>query len=261
MNAEEHETAAHGREVATREAAVTRSLSITEIVIDDALQVRAKIDGGTVNRYADAMRVGVVFPPIKVVRINGAYVLIDGWHRIAAATSAGHTVIEAEAVPVEDFETAGWLAAAANLSHGLPLKRAERRKVFRAYVSARQYRKGRTGNRIKSAREISAELGGLVVHRTVLDWMKQDAPRVYELMRREENSTLKRKERRDPDDTFVSIATGAIEQALNSFSGIKDPAKRGELIAQVRGAAATMEASGPWVEPPPLEEEDGDFAF
>jgi hypothetical protein len=253
--------ATHGREGAAGKAPVTRGLPIRDIVIDDTLQVRAEIDGGTVKRYADAMRAGVTFPPVKVARINGAYVLVGGWHRVLAAQRVGHTTIEADIVPVEDFETAGWLAASDNLTHGLPLKRREIRAVFRAYVRAKQYRKGRTGNRIKSSREISAELGGWVVHRTVLEWMRQDFPKVYELMSREENSTLKRKERRDPDDIFVSIVTEAIEQALNSFNGIKDPAKRGELIARVRGAAVTMEAAGAWVEPPPLEDEDDDVPF
>lgn len=249
-------TATHGREGAAEKAAATRSLSITEIVIDDALQVRAKIDGGTVKRYADAMRTDAAFPPIKVARINGVCFLVDGWHRVAAAQQVGRSAIEAEITPANDFETARWMAASANLAHGLPLKRREIRSVFRAYVKARQYLKGRTGTRIKSSREISAELGSWISHQTVIAWMRQDAPKVYALMGKEEVSMNKDKGRRDPEAVFAAIVSDAIQQALNSFNGIKDPATRGQLIAEARGAVATMEAAGAWVEPPPLEDED-----
>jgi hypothetical protein len=235
-------------------AVVVRTLRISDILRDSRLQVREGLDEGTIRRYADGMKAGVEFPPIKVARINGAYVLVDGWHRLEATASVGQCNIEAETVPVADFEQAGWLAAAANLAHGLPLKRREGRAVFRAYVKARQYYKGRTGKRIKSAREIAADLQGLASHKTILEWMKQDANAVYRLMTKEESSMTKRGKPRDPDEHFIGLVMGAIEDAANGFKGIISPDRRGELIAQMRATLAQMEAAGQWVEPPPEEE-------
>ncbi len=48
-----------------------------------------------VQRFADRMRDGESFPPIRVVAgLPGQYRVIDGTHRAAAATAAGLTHID-----------------------------------------------------------------------------------------------------------------------------------------------------------------------
>lgn len=73
----------------------TVTVRLEDIVLDPDLQVRHAMDEPTVRQYADAMRAGEVFPPIKVARPNGACLLVGGWHRVAAAKSLGRDAIDA----------------------------------------------------------------------------------------------------------------------------------------------------------------------
>lgn len=149
---------------------------LPQIIASTAYQIREKLDGATVKRYATAMRAGVRFPPVVLTRIDGGegLFLIDGHHRYRAAQRAGMRGLEAEIRDLTPSD-AGWEAAKANLQNGLPLrKRKEVRAVFDAYMAARRYRKGPGGRGIKSLREISADLGGIVSHSGVARWLKRD---------------------------------------------------------------------------------------
>lgn len=149
---------------------------LQQIIASPAYQIREKLDGATVKRYATAMREGVRFPPVVLARIDGGegLFLIDGHHRYRAAQRAGMRGLEAEIRDLTPSD-AGWEAAKANLQNGLPLrKRKEVRAVFDAYMAARRYRKGPGGRGIKSLREISADLGGIVSHSCVARWLKKD---------------------------------------------------------------------------------------
>src|SRR5215213_3637499 len=138
-------------------APIRARVLIADIIQDPLFQVREKLDRGTVTRYADAMKVGTELPPIAVMKVNGAPMLIDGWHRVAAARRLG--IGELVAIISKGSEDdLRWEAAKANLTHGLPLKKKELRPVFQAYVRSGQHR-GR-GKRVKSARDISKDLSG-----------------------------------------------------------------------------------------------------
>jgi len=118
----------------------TTSVVLSRLVRNPNLQVRRKLDQATINRYVEVLKAGNEMPPIKVAIINEAPVLIDGWHRVAAMEQLG--LRDAEAIVQQATEKeAFWLAAKANLEHGLPLKKSELREVFRAYVKARQHKK------------------------------------------------------------------------------------------------------------------------
>lgn len=238
-----------------------RKLPIGEIVRDDRLQVRNELVAGTVLRYADVLRSENKLPPITVARINGAYVLLDGWHRIAAAERVGAFEIDADVVEGVYIEEAKWLAASANLKHGLPLRRDEMRNVFRAYVKAAKHRKGKSGHRVKSSREISQDLQGAASHKTVLEWMRQDFPSVHKLMILGDGDDMKgKRKRKNPGEAFAEAVQAAIAQVEASFKGVTDPQMRGELIARMRHTTTAMEVMGEWVEPPPEpSEEDQPF--
>jgi hypothetical protein len=137
------------------------------------------MDDGVVARYANVIASGRLMPPIKVALVNGAPVVVDGWHRIAAHEWRGEKQITAHVVIATERE-AQWLAAAANLSHGLPLKPREVRTAFRAFIKARQHIR-QTG-RLLSYRDIAEAMGGLVVHTTLRNWMKADFPRIAQKM-------------------------------------------------------------------------------
>jgi hypothetical protein len=91
------------------------------------LQVRAGIDPATVDRYAEAMQAGAVFPAIVVFRdADGEHHLADGHHRVEAARRVGLAEIDAD-IRKGDRAAALWHAVGANARHGLPLTPADRR--------------------------------------------------------------------------------------------------------------------------------------
>jgi hypothetical protein len=118
-------------------------------------------------------------PPIKVALIEDARVVVDGWHRLAALEKIGRYEVEGEIVKATARE-ALWLAAQANLEHGLPLKSPEIRAAFRAYIRAQQHR-GPRGN-LKSYRQIAQELGGVRRYTTIRNWMKKDFRKIFDAM-------------------------------------------------------------------------------
>lgn len=153
------------------------------IIANDELQVRHKLDLGTVDRYCKAMNAGASFPPPLVARVGGteALLLIDGFHRLHAMRNAFRPPdeLEVELVAVRTMAEARWLAAKANLRHGLQLKKSELRDAFRAYVRAKEHRDRRTGA-LRTYRDIAADLERPVS--TIHRWMEKDFPRVFRQM-------------------------------------------------------------------------------
>jgi hypothetical protein len=201
------------------------------------------------------MRAGAKFPPIVVGRVGNAPVLVDGWHRVAAAERAG--IFRLAATVIEGTpEELKWRAAEANLTHGRPLSRAEDREVFRAYVKAGRHRK--TQRRIKSAREIAADLNGSRSHTTILNWMRQDFRSIYERMRRCEDEPRHDggtpSTDSDVEARMVQTVLANLNEARAAMAAITDPVARGELIAQAETLIAEMKAQGAW-NPPPVEDE------
>lgn len=106
--------------------------------------------------------------------VNGVPCLVDGYHRAAAMESLGY--LEAEAVITEATRgEAQWMAANANLTHGLPLKSREVREVFRVYIRTGRYKKG--SGIWASYREIGRELGR--PHTTIRFWMEKDFKKLF----------------------------------------------------------------------------------
>ncbi|MCW5684263.1 MAG: ParB/RepB/Spo0J family partition protein [Pseudolabrys sp.] len=216
-----------------------------DLVLDDAFQIRPELDETTARRYADAMRSGVTFPPVTVATINRAPVLVDGWHRVRATQLVGLDELPARLISAEPNELL-WLAAAANMAHGLPLSRSAGREIFRAYVRAGRYRNPK--GRPKSSREIAADLQGTRSHQTIINWMRQDFPEVFQEMRGEESPTPRRAatEALSPEETMAQTALDHLNAARRAMQGVSDPVRRGELIDEAERIVAEMRVSGPW---------------
>lgn len=153
-------------------------VALTDILALPTLQVRGGTDPRVVKRYRQAMAADEVFPPLLVAEVNGALLLVDGFHRLAAMAALCMDSSPVEIHRAASVREARWLAAQANLRHGEPLKARARRVAFNAYVRAMQHRRGaRKGGRLKSYREISRDLGG-IPHTTIRNWMKRDFPSV-----------------------------------------------------------------------------------
>ena len=102
-----------------------RQIRIAALVLDAKFQFRAAIDPRKVEEYAIAYDLGADFKPVEVAMVNGATVLVDGWHRIAALKKLGRQSVWAKVEEMSEAD-ALWRAAMANLGHGLNLKPAER---------------------------------------------------------------------------------------------------------------------------------------
>ena len=110
------------------------SPSMQEINIDDinrskslANQSRFQaLDEDTVVLYASAMERGDVFPPIVVYRDHGSFVVIDGNHRVEAATLNQKTKILAYVLDKLSTVQVQTMTFEANAKHGLPATVEER---------------------------------------------------------------------------------------------------------------------------------------
>ncbi len=103
-----------------------QDIDLDDLVLDPALNLRDKLDDDTVTRYIDAWG---RMPPVTVYDVEGRLLLADGFHRHAAAVTLGKRTIAAEVV-TGSFTDAMDFVAGANLFHGLPLTRSERRRAI-----------------------------------------------------------------------------------------------------------------------------------
>lgn len=229
------------------------SLSLCEIaalVVLPEMQLRAKTDPGTIKRYAQAMRSGVEFPPILAADLDGAFILVDGFHRVAAMQSLGIRQTPADVRPVSTLEDARWLAARANLTHGLPLKAGERREVFRAYVRASQHRRGGKRGALKSYRDMAADLGGMA-HTTLRNWTKRDFPSVFRALGGDDGPAPGGLPDTEPSgQIFAREASEALDKAIAALPGVTDAADRGLLLEKVEALKAAIEEAGVEAEAP-----------
>ena len=154
-------------------------IKIADIAIRGDWQVRNKIDPSTVGRYRTVYKNGGSMPPVEVARVDGAFRLVDGWHRLEALRLLERDDVEAN-ITTMTMSQAKWAAAAANLTHGLPLKPKELQNVFGAYITARRHYKS-TG-RLKSYRDMAADFNGLISYRTLNRWMEKDHPGIAKEM-------------------------------------------------------------------------------
>ena len=73
-----------------------KKLNLDVIRIDGDTQPREELDQEMVVEYAELMRDGIKFPPVKVFFDGSNYWLVDGFHRYFATKSNGSVSIEAE---------------------------------------------------------------------------------------------------------------------------------------------------------------------
>lgn len=155
-------------------ATTSAKVVIAQLCRSAEFQVRKQLCPSTVNRYASAIKAGQELPPLQVALVDGVPCLVDGYHRAAAIESLGILVAEA-AITTTTKDEARWMAAKANLTHGLPLKSSELRTAFQVYIRTKQHRLGR--GRMKSYRDIAQELGRS--HNTIRNWMAEDFPKLF----------------------------------------------------------------------------------
>ena len=208
----------------------TKRVKLTKIVRDPSLQARKRLDHAAIKRYVYAYRSGRKLPPVEIASVKGALLLVDGWHRVEALERLGQSTVEAEVTEGTRKDAAG-RAARANLNHGLPLRASEHRRVFALYVEAGHHRNGR---RVKSYREMAADLGGFRPHTTIRNWMKQDFPAIAAARDAEDNGADKGGLRTPSDENreqwALSDARDSVDRAVTTARLIKSAPLLADLI-------------------------------
>lgn len=70
-------------------------LNINDIKVDRNLMPKEKLTGDIIQNYIDSYKYGCHVPPLTVCHVpNKGFLLIDGFHRLAAAKKAGLKVIQ-----------------------------------------------------------------------------------------------------------------------------------------------------------------------
>lgn len=101
------------------------TLPLADIQIDVSLQPR--VAGLNADHVRALQETPDTWPPLLVVRRGGQCVLLDGFHRYAAAQNLGLENVPATVIPPPDDGDLATLAFAANLAHGMPLSLADKR--------------------------------------------------------------------------------------------------------------------------------------
>lgn len=103
-------------------------LKISDIALDNGIQPRQKLNQVVVSEYAEAMRQGVMFPPVIVFYDGNQFWLADGFHRVAAKQTNSDFEILAER-KCGSRRDAILYAAGANAKYGLQRTNADKRRV------------------------------------------------------------------------------------------------------------------------------------
>lgn len=115
-----------------------RFISLSAIRTDGGTQSRDGLSAATVQEYAEAMQAGKRFPALVVVYDGTEYWLADGFHRHAAAVSAGIDLIECE-VQQGTVRDAILYSVGANNNHGLPRTPEDKRRAVTKLLLDREW--------------------------------------------------------------------------------------------------------------------------
>lgn len=99
-------------------------LGLSDIDIDPALQPR--VGGLDADHVNELQAVPDSWPPLAVAQCDGKHVLVDGFHRYAAAQNLGLESVPVKVVEAPDGDLFS-LAFALNAVHGRPLNLSDRR--------------------------------------------------------------------------------------------------------------------------------------
>jgi hypothetical protein len=96
----------------------TKRISLHDIVIDDEVLVRTKIDEDHLENLIEALKQSTDLPPVVVFNDDGTLILADGYHRYEAAKKCKKNKIKA-VVHKGSKRQAILFACGANSGHGL----------------------------------------------------------------------------------------------------------------------------------------------
>jgi len=111
----------------------TADVKLSDIVIDKDFMMRDGLDKETIALYKENLENIVASDPIVLFKTPKGLMLVDGFHRHAAAKQLNWESILAE-VRSGSVQDAYAYACTANLKHGKPLKKNERKKAICEFI-------------------------------------------------------------------------------------------------------------------------------
>jgi len=226
------------------------AIPIDRIVVDEKFQIRNSLTEDYVRRYTQRYKVEAELPPVEVALVNGAYFLIDGFHRLEALRRLGRTEASARIRILPDLNAVLWEGFEINSRHGVHYTKDERRKGFKLYLRmGRQYVEGkpRTPRWLKSLNQIGKEWG--ISPHTIKKLIQQTDRRLWadyeargEGRLENGNGGLRASKKITPEE----IAKRSIANVLAVAQGITSPEARGEIIDKTEAAAEEMKKNAPW---------------
>lgn len=173
---------------------------IDSIIVDIMFQCRDEMPYWRINNYRNIYNNNQDMGDLLVGRRGKGFVLLDGFHRLAALRLIGETWVNVEVTtePEKDWK---WLAAKANMGHGAGLRSKEIRKAFRIFMKTKQNVTNEFG-RLMTYREI-AEQFPTKTFKTIYNWMQEDFPEVAKLMSDKELSLKQGKDVEEDEGVHI----------------------------------------------------------
>lgn len=106
-----------------------RKIATVDVALRERCQCRAALRDDVVDEYAELYRTKVALPPLDVFDVSGDLVLVDGFHRYAAARKAEIKWLRVHVVGKGTEDDAVEVALAANQAHGLKRTNADKRRA------------------------------------------------------------------------------------------------------------------------------------
>lgn len=118
---------------------VIKDVPLTSLRVDGGTQHRAEISKESVSDYVDAMKSGVVLPPLLVMFDGKEYWLVDGFHRYHALAKIDELNASCE-VRIGTKRDAVVMSWSVNANHGKQRTNKEKREIVKAVLSDKEYK-------------------------------------------------------------------------------------------------------------------------
>ncbi len=147
-----------------------RDLRVDEVREHNKFQLRANgVDRVHTKKLLRTLQNGEELPPVKVVAINKALYLVDGYHRLEAYKAAHRGTIPAQVARMSLAEACEE-AMLANTKHGLNLSRNDKAKVWEAFTEAGRHLEA--DGAVKASRTIEREINHVYSRETIRTKLK-----------------------------------------------------------------------------------------
>ncbi len=115
------------------------TVAIDTVVVDADLQMRVETPTDTIHEYVEAMKADAVFPPLECADVDGAWLLYDGFIRLAAYKRRHATEITVRVRVAESRDDVVLWAVQANSHQGLKRTNADKKHSVLVLLSTAKY--------------------------------------------------------------------------------------------------------------------------